>query len=101
MNLRAIFMATILAGVACGPALAQGHYTGMELAKYAKVSIVQARVIALKTVPGKIVAEELEKEKSGLRYSFDIKVGTKTREVGVDAKTGRVIENIVEGKNPD
>jgi len=69
----------------------------------AKITMAEARAIALRTQPGRVVASELEAEKggSGLRYSFDIKVGAKTREVGVDAKTGAVLENIVEGKNPD
>jgi uncharacterized membrane protein YkoI len=47
--------------------------------------------------------EELEKEKggSGLRYSFDIKNGGVTHEVGVDAKTGKLLENRVEGPHAD
>lgn len=63
----------------------------------------QARQIALKLYPdGKIMKGELEKERggSGLRYSFDIKEGNKWREVGVDAITGKVIENAAEGANP-
>ncbi len=82
------------------PAMA---YTGQELAKQAKISIGEARVIALKAHPGKITDEELEKEPggSGLRYSFDIKRGLVTQEVGVDAQTGKVLENKKEGKNPD
>jgi Peptidase propeptide and YPEB domain len=73
-------------------------YTGEELAKYAKVTLAEARAIALKAFPGKITDEELEKEKggSGLRYSFDIKNGGVTHEVGVDAKTGKLLENSVE-----
>jgi uncharacterized membrane protein YkoI len=82
------------------PALA---YTGEKLGKNAKVSIAEARTIALKAHPGKITDEELEKEKggSGLRYSFDIKTATGVQEVGVDAKTGAVLENAKQGKNPD
>ena len=78
-------------------------YTGEKLAKDAKVSITEARNIALKAHPGKITDEELEKEKggSGLRYSFDIKTATGVQEVGVDAKSGAVLENAKEGKNPD
>lgn len=78
-------------------------YTGQELAKEAKVSIEQARAIALKAHPGKITDEELEREKggSGLRYSFDIRGGKVTQEVGVDAKTGKLLENAPEGPNPD
>ena len=73
------------------------------LAKLAKVSMPQAREIALKAYPGKIVKDELEQEKggSGLRYSFDISDAKVTHEVGVDAKTGKVLENSVEGADND
>ena len=78
-------------------------YTGEELAKNTKIDIQTARDIALKARPGKITDEELEKENggSGLRYSFDIKNRSKTYEVGVDAVTGKLLENKREGKNPD
>jgi len=78
-------------------------YTGQELASQAKISIAEARAIALKAHPGKITDEELEREKggSGLRYSFDIKRGAVTQEVGVDAQTGQVLENKKEGRHPD
>ena len=78
-------------------------YTGQELAKDAKISIKQARAIALKAHPGEITDEELEKERggSGLRYSFDIKRRGATQEVGVDVRTGRVLENKKEGPHPD
>lgn len=78
-------------------------FTGEKLAGHAKISIEQARFIALKAYPGKITDEELEQEKggSGLRYSFDIKNGKVTHEVGVDAKTGAVLENSTEGAHPD
>ncbi len=78
-------------------------YQGEELASQAKVTIAEARTIALNAHPGTITDQELEKEGggSGLRYSFDIKNGTKTYEVGVDAMNGKVLENKREGKNPD
>jgi len=80
-------------------------YTGQEFSKNAKINLKEARAIALKAFPGKITDEELEKEKggSGLRYSFDIKrdKAAKTQEVGVDAVTGKVLENAAEGPNPD
>lgn len=78
-------------------------YTGQEFAREAKISMEQARGIALKAHPGKITDEELEKEKggSGLRYSFDIRHGKVTQEVGVDAQTGKVLENAPEGPNAD
>lgn len=78
-------------------------YTGQKLSTEAKISMEQARAIALQAHPGKITDEELEREKggSGLRYSFDIQSGKITQEVGVDAKTGKVLENDPEGPNPD
>ncbi|MGI8526708.1 MAG: PepSY domain-containing protein [Pseudolabrys sp.] len=78
-------------------------YSGQELAPQAKVSITEARAIALKAHPGKITDEELEKERggTGLRYSFDIKRGSVTQEVGVDARSGKVLENKKEGPPPD
>ena len=95
--------------IACGaaiailPAIPAMAYTGQELAMQAKVNISDARAIALKAHPGKITDEELELEKggSGLRYSFDIRRGTVTQEVGVDAQTGKVLENKKEGPHPD
>ena len=76
-------------------------YTGQELASKSKITIDEARAIALKARPGTITDEELEKGGSGLRYSFDVKNGTVTYEVGVDAQTGKVLENSKEGRHPD
>lgn len=78
-------------------------YTGENLAANAKITIDQARAIALRAHPGMITDEELEKERggSGLRYSFDIKSGKAVYEVGVDADTGRLLENKKEGRHPD
>jgi uncharacterized membrane protein YkoI len=73
-------------------------FRGEALAPRAKVSLPQARATALAARPGQVVDEELEHERggSGLRYSFDIKNGSVTYEVGVDAMTGRVLENSVD-----
>jgi uncharacterized membrane protein YkoI len=78
-------------------------FSGQALEKTAKVSMAQASTVALKARPGKITDRELEREGggSGLRYSFDIKSGGTTYEVGVDAQTGKVLENSPEGANPD
>jgi hypothetical protein len=67
------------------------------------IGIEQAREIALKAHPGRIPSQELELEDggSGLRYSIDVKNGSLTQEVGVDAATGRILENKPEGPNPD
>jgi uncharacterized membrane protein YkoI len=84
-------------------AMSAHAYTGEKLARDAKITIADARAIALKAHPGKVTDEELEKEGggSGLRYSFDIRSGNVTQEVGVDAKTGKLLENKPEGANPD
>ncbi len=103
MNKRFLTLASLtVASVAYGTMAAQA-YTGEELAHRAKIGIAQARAIALKAHPGTITDEELEREGggSGLRYSFDIKRGSVTQEVGVDAGTGLVLENKKEGPNPD
>ena len=73
------------------------------MAPKAKITNAEARSIALKARHGTISDEELEKERggSGLRYSFDIKNNKVTYEVGVDAKTGKVLENAREGRHPD
>ncbi len=79
------------------------HYAGEKYAHEATISLDQARAIALKAVQGAITDQELEKERggSGLRYSFDIRAGGKTHEVGVDAKTGKLLESSIEGPDAD
>ena len=93
----------VLGVILTAASLSAFAFTGQNLAGHAKVTIEQARTIALKAYPGKITDEELEQEKggSGLRYSFDIKSGKVTHELGVDAKTGAVLENSTEGAHPD
>ena len=78
-------------------------YSGENLATQAKVTMEQAIAIAQHARPGKITDKELEREGggSGLRYSFDVRAKGITYEVGVDAVTGKVLENDLEGKNPD
>ncbi len=86
----------LIAGAAtAAPAATDAKFHGHELAGQAKITLADARGIALKVRPGKIVDQELEKEGggSGLRYSFDVKSHGKTIEVGVDAITGKVLEN--------
>jgi uncharacterized membrane protein YkoI len=81
------------------PVLAAAHHSSHMKAK---ISMREARAIALKAYPGTIMKKELEHERggTGLRYSFDIRQGQRWREVGIDAITGRVFENTSEGANP-
>jgi hypothetical protein len=91
-----VLTATLLTGTAFA-------LDGEKYLPDASVTLEQARATALKTYPGKIVSQELEKESggSGLRYSFVVSHHSEKHEVGIDAKTGAVLENSVEGKNPD
>lgn len=62
-----------------------------------KVSMAHARAIALKLAPGKIKSSEYEKEGGIWRYSFDIQQKGNVQEIGIDARTGKVVENKSEG----
>lgn len=91
--------------VAAGSAAiaAPQHFAGANLLPMAKITLAQARQTAVRAHPGVITDQELEKERggTGLRYSFDIRKNGKTFEVGVDARTGKVLENDPESANPD
>ncbi len=91
-----IVTGALLAGAAsAAPTATDAKFHGHELAGQAKITLADARMMALKARPGKIVDQELEKEGggSGLRYSFDIKSHGRTIEVGIDAMNGKVLEN--------
>ncbi len=99
-----LLVSTVLAAASAATAAPSSrHYKGQRLAASAHVTITEARRLALQARPGVVTAQELEKEpgRSGLRYSFDIKAEGKIFEVGVDAQTGQVLENTVEGAHPD
>jgi uncharacterized membrane protein YkoI len=95
--------AAIMAASGAAAASAAPHYAGEQFASRALITMARAERIALMARPGVITDRELEKERggSGLRYSFDVKSAAAVYEVGVDAKTGRVLENGVEGAHPD
>lgn len=101
--LRPLAMAAIAGLAFTTSAVYAKTLDGHQYLKSAKIDLQTARATALKTYPGSIVSEELEKEGggSGLRYSFDVRNGNTTHEVGVDAKTGAVLENSVEGADTD
>ena len=84
-----------LAKAAPAASVSSPAFTGHQYAGQARVTLASARAIVLKARPGQIIGQELEKEGggSGLRYSFDVKSGNRTYEVGVDAKSGKVLEN--------
>jgi uncharacterized membrane protein YkoI len=100
INHRRFLSGLLIATLSTGTAFA---LDGEKYLRDASVAPAEARETALKTYPGKIVSEELEKESggSGLRYSFVIRHETVKHEVGIDAKTGAVLENSIEGKDSD
>ncbi len=58
-----------------------------------KLSIDDARKIALERVPGSVIDEELEKENGRLQYSFDIRNAEgKVFDVEISAVTGEVLQ---------
>jgi uncharacterized membrane protein YkoI len=58
-----------------------------------KISIKEAKIIAVARVPGKVMDAEFEKEHGRLQYAFDI-LGEdgKTYDVEIDAITGEVLQ---------
>nr|WP_294814842.1 PepSY domain-containing protein [uncultured Sphingomonas sp.] len=73
-----------------------------QAAPKAKLTMAQARAIALKTAPGKVAKAEYEKEDGGWRYSFDIRQGSRIHEIGIDAHSGKIVENAFEDpRHPD
>jgi uncharacterized membrane protein YkoI len=63
-----------------------------------KLTSAQARAIALRAAPGRVISAEYEKEGGGWRYSFDIQQRGHVQEIGVDGMSGRIVENKSEGK---
>jgi uncharacterized membrane protein YkoI len=101
--LKIAIAAGALLGATGATASVPSHFAGAEFLPQAKITLAQARRTAVRAHPGVITDQELEKERggSGLRYSFDIKANGKTFEVGVDARTGKVLENDAEGPDAD
>ena len=108
MRFRAIAFGLTLVGLIFAVPSHLLAYTGEKLAKGAKVNIDDARAIALKATEVDVLdalrlTHRCQREGGGsrLRYAFDIKSGGVKYEVGVDAQTGKVLENKKEGRHPD
>ena len=96
-------IAVVALGAGGASAATTAKFAGSNLLPQAKITLAAARATALAARGGTITDQELEREGggTGLRYSFDILKNGKTFEVGVDARTGKVLENKAEGPNPD
>ena len=80
-----------IAAFIAAAALAAGSFAATTAAK-PKITMDQARAIALKKAPGKVKSAELENEKGKLIYSFDIATSAKAiTEVNVDALNGKIV----------
>lgn len=89
MYKRALFAAVAM-GCALNAAVASQAPTP-------KISLAQARDVALKLAPGKVISSEYEKEGGVWRYSFDIQQAGNVQEIGIDGQTGKIVENKSEG----
>jgi uncharacterized membrane protein YkoI len=101
--LKIVLAAGAMLGATGATAAVPAHFVGAKLLPHAKITLTQARRTAIRARPGVITDQELETERggTGLRYSFDIKSHGKTFEVGIDARTGKVLENDAEGPDAD
>ncbi len=73
-----------------------------KYAKEAKITMAEAKAIALKRVPGTVLDGELEKEKGRLQYSFDICSENKQIfDVEIDAKTGAVLKAVLDDEDDE
>ena len=97
---RLIPLAALALGAAAAGAQAPKHHrkaeTQAELQKEAKMTMADARAMALKEVPGATIqAGEIEREGGKLIYSFDMKVAGKSGidEVNIDAMTGKLVSH--------
>lgn len=93
MTHRAFSCMLIAAGLTLAPTAASAQHRTTHAAPHARISMAQARTIALRTAPGRVVKQEYEYEGHGWRYSFDIRQGRRIHEIGVDAQSGRIVEN--------
>ncbi len=66
-----------------------------------KLTLADARKIAIAKEPGKIQEGELEHEKGIWIYSFDILRDGKTHEVNIDHNTGAIIYDHVESASAE
>jgi uncharacterized membrane protein YkoI len=88
---KIIFVGLVAGGLIAVPATATVH------PPKPRISMAAARAKALKLAPGKIISSEYEKEGGIWRYSFDIQQRGNVQEIGIDGRTGRVVENKSEG----
>ena len=88
-------IASVLLSSSFAIAQAAKDDTKMDM-KHVKLTMADAKKIAMEKHPGKIKCAELENENGVVQYSFDIKTTEGLREVGINANTGEVVEDKLE-----
>ena len=88
----------MIAALAAGSLVAVPAVAASTHAPKPNISMARARATALKLAPGKIISSEYEKEGGIWRYSFDIQQRGNVQEIGIDGRTGKIVENKSEGK---
>ena len=93
-------MKTPLMPLALIAAIAFGSAPAIAAAKAPtpRLSMALARAKALRLAPGRVISAEYEKEGGIWRYSFDIQQRGNVQEIGIDGRTGKIVENKSEGK---
>jgi uncharacterized membrane protein YkoI len=90
--------ALCMAGLAIGGVAQAATHRAAAHAPPARLTQAAARAIALRAAPGRVISGEYENEGGGWRYSFDIQQRGHIQEIGVDANSGRIVENKSEGR---
>ncbi len=105
MSKLALSTAALSIALSCGAAEAAtpkaSHHRAAPAAAHApkaRLTMAQARAIALRAAPGRVISAEYENEGGGWRYSFDIKQPHNVQEIGIDGQSGRIVENKSEGR---
>ena len=98
MRTTALVPLALVLAASAASAQATTHHkrveTQAQLQKEAKMTMADARAMALREVPNsKVEAGEIEREGGKLIYSFDMKVANRTGidEVNIDAMTGKLV----------
>ena len=87
--MKKVLAIALLSGAVASPAWALFE-TNKQLAATATVTLEEAVRHALKSVPGKAVEAEIEKEDGGTVYEVEIiDVNNKTQKIYVDAQSGQ------------
>lgn len=94
--MRKIILAVVAAGAASVATLASTAPHAAQKPAPA-ISMAQAKAIALKLAPGTVISSEYEFEGGSWRYSIDIQQKGNVQEIGIDGKSGKIVENKSEG----